>query len=68
MEKEIKTVIMFTCLVVGMVLLCAAKMQYSLSVQKDSNINEYNQNQKRMLRAGYLFMTIAVLTAAINFK
>ncbi len=68
MEKEIKTVIMFTCLVVGMVLLCAAKMQYSLSVQKDPNINEYNQNQKRMLRAGYLFMAIAVLTAAVNFK
>ena len=68
MEKEIKTVIMFTCLVVGMVLLCVAKMQYSLSMQKDPNINEYSPNQKRMLRAGYLFMAIAVLTAAVNFK
>ena len=68
MEKEIKTVVMFTCLIVGMVLLCAAKMQYALSVKKDPSINEYNPKQKRMLRAGYLFMAIAVLTAAVNYK
>ena len=68
MEKEVKTVIMFACLAVGMILLCVAKMRYSLAAQKDPNVSDYNLGQKRMLRAGYFFMAIAVLTAAINFK
>lgn len=68
MGSQIKTIIMFVCLILGITLVCIAKIKYSLAAQKNPDLMDYDSEQRMILRLGYVCMAVAFFTAAINFK